>query len=235
MNREEVKLRIMEQFKNGASPICSLMLRPGNPGHRYWSTKLFWIKDYGLEMTVESMDGHSSEFQVLFGEANPKAIEYKNELSPYTYVNKTFVEEKIFVEKTLIVFELEAFCVTHEDYQFELNDFGLVSGVNPFTSWSFNLETKKFACRTPTKDTTTVLEFIETLSKCRKNPEINYVQARMSQGLIGDISNLLKYVEISETEKSWIMSIFSSTKLPLNPLESTPFSRILSALHLSSN
>lgn len=203
----------MEQLKTGNTPINALMLHTGRAYRHFEIRRTFWVKEYNLEMNITTIDDNMPLFQVGFNELEPGAVsDAEHTLSPKEFINEVFLRENFLVKDKQIVFELEAFCVTHNDYLFSFNDFGMPRDLDFVISWSYDLETGKFihTSASVTDSVRGILSFVEVLKAVVKNPKWSYIEAM----IYNSVTDVLKYemtaAGVSDTRKKNILSAFNT-------------------------
>lgn len=213
MNKEEFKLRILSQLKDKNSAILTLMFNEGVTFRKYWYKKTFLVKEYNLEMVIETMDDILPTFQVMFKESDPKA-KYEHELNLGSFRNETFMKEKLFVEKGQVFFQLETICVTQEDYLFSFTDFGLPKTIKFVMSWSYDLKTGEFSNNQDEKDDKPngVLLYADTIDGHRKNPIWHYIETMTGNDFMNDLETAMNEAGVPEIRKLIISHIFDNAR-----------------------
>lgn len=215
MNKEEFKLRIMKQLRNGETPIHSLMFRTGKAYNRYVRNQEFWVEEYGLIMKIVTLDDNAPAFQVMFRELQPgESHEAERTLSRTTDVKQIFAHEILRVHDKKITFDLEIFCVKHDDYLFSYDDLEISKEFNFVTSWSYDLVTGQFIQNegSITDSMLGVVSFVELMKDLKRNPNFNYLQAMVYNSVEAEIKKEMDDAGLSDARKKYIISALNTIK-----------------------
>lgn len=229
MNKEEFKLRILSQLKDKDPAIHAIMLNTGIAHLRYWYKKTFLVREYNLEMTIETINHQLPAFQVIFRDAKPNT-KYEYELNPDSYLNEMFTRENLFIKHDEVFFELEVFCITQRDYTFSFTDLGLPKTIRFVISWSYNLSTGEFVYNDDPEDdeAKSALDFATTMDSHRKNQLWSYIEAMVDNDFMNKLDDTMKTLGVPEIRKQMITHVFNNTRATS---EHSALSSIIRALH----